>query len=128
MKNKAKCKLCSSIIESYHSTDYVMCKCGEIIVDGGESMKCGAKNWDNFLRVDDEGNEIIVKVEDLNDKDDVKPLYNENEKPSKKELIGMLDEMINNIEMLPDNAKLTGINHYDYCALMMLLSQILKSE
>jgi len=123
MKNKAKCKLCLSIIESYHNTDYVICKCGEIRVDGGESMKCAAKDWSNFLRVDDEGNEIIVKIES-----DVNPLYNENAKPNKKELIAMLDEMINNVEMLPDHAKLSNINHYDYCALMMLLAQIFKSE
>ncbi len=122
MKNRAKCKLCQSIIESYHSTDLVLCKCGEIQVEGGESMRCAAKDWGNFLRVDDESNEIVPIIKN----DDVKPLYNE--KPTRKDLIEMLDGMINNIEKLPDHAKLSAINHYDYCALMMLLAQILKLE
>ena len=63
MRNRAKCKLCQSTIESFHPTDLVLCKCGEISVDAGEGLKCAAKSWENFLRVDDEGNEIIVKVE-----------------------------------------------------------------
>lgn len=49
-------------------------------------------------------------------------------KPSKKELIEMLDEMNNNIEKLPQHALVTAINHYDFSALLILLSAIFKSE
>lgn len=125
MKNRAKCKKCLSVIESYHSTDWVDCKCGEISVDGGEAMRCGSKNWSNFVRVDDEGNEIVPIIKSPEDLEDVKQLYNE--KPTRKELVEMLDSMIQNVENLPDHAKLSGINHYDYCALIMLLAQIFKT-
>ena len=55
MRNIAKCKLCSSIIESKHRHDYVSCLCGEISIDGGNDYhKCFAKDWRNFVRVDDE--------------------------------------------------------------------------
>jgi hypothetical protein len=65
MRNRAKCKLCSSIIESMKLDDYVSCKCGAITINGGTyAYECRANHWENFIRVDDEGNEIIVKVEE----------------------------------------------------------------
>ncbi|HUX79861.1 MAG TPA: hypothetical protein VMW10_08990 [Alphaproteobacteria bacterium] len=124
MINRAKCKLCNSIIESYHATDLVLCKCGEISVDGGNALKCSANDWANFIRVDDQGNEIIPQIKE---KDAVKPLDVETtSKPTKKELLNMLDEMIKNIENLPQDAMLAPINHYDYCSSLLLLSSILR--
>ncbi len=143
MKNRAKCKLCSSIIESFHTTDYVSCKCDEISVSGGDKMECSAKNWDNFMRVDDLGNEIIVKVKkDLNeiiqnptnktskqdnessgdDTDNPKHLY------TKQELLNMLSEMIKNIENLPQHAMISPINHYDFSSLLILLLALFKED
>lgn len=124
MRNRAKCKLCQSIIESFHSTDLVNCKCGHIFVDGGSAMLCGASDWNNFLRVDDEGNEIIIKVKSKEEAKEIEPIH----KPTKKELIDMLDEMCKNIENLPPQAMTLPINHYDYCSLLMLLSSILRSD
>jgi hypothetical protein len=124
MKNRAKCKLCQSIIESFHSSDYVICKCGEIAVDGGSALKCSARDWKNFLRVDDEGNEIIIQIQET---DNVKLLYN-GEKPSKKELLDMLDEMIKGIDRLPEHAKSGFINHYDFVSSLLLLSEILRAD
>lgn len=49
-------------------------------------------------------------------------------KPSREELIEMLDEMNNNIEKLPSHAWITPINHYDFSALLILLSALFKSE
>lgn len=122
MQNRAKCKLCETIIHSFHSTDYVECKCGEICVDGGEAMRCAAKNWDNFLRVDDKGNNVVVTI-----KGEVKPIIDDKTtKPTKKELIGMLDEMIKNIEGLPEQAMITPVNHYDLLSALMLVASILK--
>jgi hypothetical protein len=124
MKNRAKCNLCCDIIESFHSDDYVTCKCGEIYVDAGSKMICGAKNWNNFLRIDDEGNEIIVTVKDHN----VKPLDIPYNTPSKKELLDMLQEMITNIERLPSHALYSPITNADHCASLMLLLSILRSD
>lgn len=123
MRNIAKCNLCKDIIESFHPTDFVECKCGEITVYGGQSMKCTANRWDNFMRVDDEGNEIKVTVK----MPDQLP-----ETPSnivtKKDLLQALDEQIKSIEALPDHAKLGNINHYDLLSLMIVVSSFFKSR
>jgi hypothetical protein len=131
MKNRAKCKLCKDIIESFALHDFVSCKCGEISVDGGPHYyKCSAKDFSNFLRVDDDGNEIIVKVCMPNEASDL-PAISEPEatsKPSRLELIGMLEEMIRSIESLPPQAMLTPINHYDHGSALLLLLSILRAE
>ncbi len=128
MKNRAKCKLCNSIIESFHSTDYVTCKCGEIAVDEGEGMICFARDFKNFVRVDDNGNEILVKIQDEFDEIMKNVPASPSEKLTKKEdLINELDELIKGIERLPQQAMLSPITHADFCSLMMLLSAIFKS-
>lgn len=125
MRNRAKCKLCHDILESFHRHDFVTCKCGEISVDGGlDYYKCSAKNWGNFLRVDDEGNEIVIKVES-EEKEAVK---DSSYKPNKKELMEMLDAMIKNIENLPQNAMHLPISHYDLLSFMLLVSSCFKAE
>ncbi len=125
MKNRAKCKKCKSIIESFHRYDYVTCSCGEIAVDGGEdNFRCIAKNWDSFLRVDDEGNEIMVTVKDKEEPS--KPI--ENVKPNKKELLDMLEEMIKSYETLPEHALHAPVSHSDLVSSLILLSAILRAD
>lgn len=124
MRNRAKCKLCDTTIESFHDLDYVACKCSEISVSGGSKMECAAKNWENFLRVDDKGNEIIVKVMDKI----IQEQAEETIKPTKKELIDMLDEMIKNIENLPQHAMTSAVNHYDLTSALLLLSALFKAK
>lgn len=123
MRNIAKCKVCHEVIESFHSTDYVECKCGEISVFEGSSMRCAAKNWDNFRRLDDEGNEILVSFQET---EDVKQLDNSVKKISRAELIQMLEEMQKSIERLPVDALYQPISHADFSSLLMLLSAIFK--
>jgi hypothetical protein len=127
MRNRAKCKKCQSIIESYTISDYVTCKCGEIGICGGtQALLCESKDWNSFIRVDDEDNEVLVKVVD---KDTItKESVNETSSPSKKELIDMLDTMIKNIESLPPLAMSTPISHYDFVSSLLLLLSILRSE
>ena len=125
MKNRAKCKLCNSVIESFHDSDMVHCKCSEIYVYGGEAMKCAANDWKNFVRVDDIGNEIIPKIVDKDS--DVKQLDIDT-KPTKKELLDMLEQDIKNMENLPQGAMLTPITHYDFCSSLMLLLAILRAD
>ena len=127
MKNRAKCKLCESIIESFHSTDYVFCKCGEISLDGGDSLRCYAKDFNNFLRVDDEGNEIVVTVKKIDDdkskyKTDSKPVY------SKKDLLDMLEEQIKSIDNLPSHALQSFVTNSDLQAVLVLLLAILRAD
>jgi len=126
MRNRAKCKLCQNVIESFHKYDYVTCGCGEISITGGlDELSCSAKNFDNFLRVDDQGNEVMVKVIGGKEKVEtieLQPIL------TRKERIEMLDAMIKNIENLPQNAMTLPINHYDFYSFMLLVSSILKTE
>lgn len=124
MKNRAKCKICKDIIESFHRDDLIFCKCGEIYVDGGLQLICGANEWENFLRIDDEGNEIIVKVKEKAISEE-KPTQ-EKEKPTRKELLGMLDTMLQKIEEMPQKSMSTYVNHYDLYSFMLLVSSVLK--
>lgn len=127
MKNRAKCKVCNSIIESFHKEDYVECSCGGIAIWGGpDNYNVSYGDINNFLRVDDEGNEIIVK-EGEESNSDVKPLDNDT-KPTRKELIKMLDTMAKNIDDLPSYVKQAQVNQYDLLALISLLSLILKAK
>lgn len=124
MKNRAKCKKCNDIIESFHSTDYVTCKCGEITVDGGDAMRCAAYDWNNFLRVDDEGNEIVPEIKD----DDVKRLdIHNNKKPTKKELLDMLADIAETYQKLPQVAKNSYITNYELESVLLLLLSIFLS-
>ncbi len=124
MRNRAKCKLCNSIIESLHRNDYVSCKCGEISVDGGlDYCRASAIDFKNFLRIDDEENEIVVKFKEPEEK-----IVEEKTKPTRKELMDVLQEMISNIENLPSQAMQTPINHYDFCSSLILLQSILEVD
>ena len=114
-----------STIESYALNDFVQCKCGEIGVSGG-TLKYSviANDLTNVIRIDDEGNEIIPKIVE---KDELVELK-EKSKPNKKELLTMLDDMIHNIERLPEHAKSQPISHYDYASLITLISCILRAQ
>lgn len=136
MKNRAKCKLCNTIIESFHSTDYVICKCDEIAVDGGDALLCYAKDFSNFLRVDDEGNEIIVKEkvpETTKSSTELSGrqgpyLVNEQKPPTPRdELIKELEGMIQTIENLPERALYQPVTQCELASVLMLLSAILRS-
>lgn len=50
------------------------------------------------------------------------------QRPNKKELIDMLDEMNANIEKLPVYAMSSPISHLDFSALLILLFAIFKSD
>lgn len=125
MRNRAKCKLCKDVVESFLKEDYVECGCGEIAVDGGEyAFKAYAKHWENFIRIDDDACEILPKVID---KEEIE-VKEENEKClSKSEMIDMLKEMVKSIEKLPDQAMTLPINHYDFYNALSLITAILKA-
>jgi hypothetical protein len=62
MRNRAKCKLCNDILESFHVNDRVECSCGEISITGGQhAFECAYRNISSFIRLDDNGKEIEVK-------------------------------------------------------------------
>ena len=116
MRNRAKCKACESIIESKFPNDEMSCKCGQISVSGGDRLGCAAINWNNFLRVDDEGNVIVPTITDK------APV------PTKEDFLQALDEMIRRIEDMPQQAMVVSINHYDFVSLLTLLSCIFRCD
>lgn len=126
MRNRAKCRQCQDIIESYHRHDYVTCKCGKISIDGGNDFfRVVAEDFNDVIRIDDEGNEIIVTVKDNHESQQL-----ENPAPNltRKDLIDQLDLMRQEIERIPAHAMLNPITHTDYCALLLLLSAIFRED
>lgn len=130
MRNRAKCKLCDDIIESVHHHDYITCKCGEISVDGGDHYcRCSARNWENFIRIDDEGNEVIPKIVDKLSIEEENKTVSANTPEMRKVLaLDALEEMIKKIEELPQAAMVTAITHYDYYSLLLLLSALFRAN
>ena len=127
MRNRAKCLLCGSIIESFHTYDHIECKCGEISITGGpDCFKTASKDpsYKNFVRVDDEDNEIAVKIVDTQEKP--KPV--EVPKLTRDDYLKMLDDQIKTIEGLPQHAMYTPVTHYDLYSSLLLLSTILRAE
>lgn len=135
MRNRAKCKLCGSILESFHRNDYVTCQCGEISIEGGQDyFKCAARDWNNFLRLDDLDNEIIPKIFNEENKKEPQVLEEKTKTveevrsfPSKQDLLDSLDHMIENINNLPADAKITAVNYYDWISSLSLVSALFKS-
>lgn len=126
MRNRAKCKLCGEILESFALLDFVSCKCGEIAINGGDmKYETYAKDYSNFLRVDDEGNEIVVELKE-NGKERVK--LDDTSKPTREDLISILDEMIASYEKLPPAAGLTNVTQNDLHATLLLIAQIFKAQ
>lgn len=125
MKNRAKCKLCGDIIESFHDQDYVNCKCGQISVYGGDKQLCASVDWNNFLRVDDEGNEIIVKVEDKQKETDPITIV---AKPKREDLLKELQMMIEECDRLPEMAFTQHVSQYDLYRALMIIKTILEAK
>lgn len=114
MKNRAKCKLCGDIIESYHDQDHVICKCGEIEVFAGLGMRCAARDFANFIRVDDEGNEIVVTYKQQDHADDVKPLY-------------IIEQMIESYRRLPLSAMSQPVSNADLISVLEAIVEAFKA-
>ena len=52
ISNRAQCRLCNQIIESYHRHDFKWCGCGEIYVDGGKDyLRRGARDLNNIIEL-----------------------------------------------------------------------------
>lgn len=132
MRNRAKCKLCLDVIESKHQHDYVTCDCGEIAVDGGQAyFKCLARDWKNFIRLDDDDNEITPKIVDKEDSAEVASTdacetLNTTSAPSKDDLLDQMRGVIEAFESLPTHAKSSFVTNYDLESCMLLCFSLFK--
>ena len=149
MRNRAKCKLCKIVIESFFDNDHVTCKCGEISVYGGTSnyYVSAVRDLSNILRVDDNDNVIIPKIitqnentENNNEKienqtcapiidnlDDtsIQTSENENSKTRKNTAIAEIDHILETIDRMPSHAMSNAITHYDYMTILILMKSLL---
>jgi hypothetical protein len=127
MRNRAKCALCKDVLESFHETDYVSCRCGEISISGGmQKYICSAKSFANFLRVDDKDNEVVVKEVS---KDEAGKVGADAAHPNLKvESIKHLERLIENRDRLPAHALNQPVNHYDFYEVLEVLIAALKSD
>lgn len=129
MRNRAKCRLCQSIIESFHRHDYVTCKCGEISVDGGlDYLHVSAKDFRNFLRIDDEGHEVLVTFKEDKESHEEQKQEEPPKKATRQDLLNEFERLVQNIEQLPEQALTLPISHYDLYSFMLILSHILRAE
>jgi len=138
MRNRAKCKLCLSLIESFSTHDFVRCSCGEIFVDGGQSyLRCGANDFKNFIRVEDDGTEKEVtfvpfdeKIAELEakkksispNKEVVPEIQEKKEAMTLAEHLAVLGDMIKHMEVLPEGALFSPSSQYDHLSLLIWLN------
>ena len=118
--NRAKCKLCQTIIESLDYVKYTRCECGEIYVGGGDKLYCGANNWSNFLRLDEEGNEIEPTVS-------LEADQAPQGRPTRQDLLKMLSEMIDTYEKGSEALLQSQVTHYDLWSSLLLVQQLFLS-
>lgn len=110
MINRAKCKLCESIIESWLPDEIVSCKCGAIAVCDGAAMRMWPANSPNFVRVDDRGNEIVVKYVAKEDgHEEQQAPETENSEVSVNEAIEALERSIEYNDNLPYHARYSPV-------------------
>lgn len=129
MRNRAKCKLCQAIVESFINNEYVTCKCGQLSVMDGPAMRMEFVDENNVLRLDDEGNEYPIKYQhqshEKKEKDETSIGAH---KLTKDELIAELDSLIKIYNNLPDHAMEQPVTHADHQSLLMILSSIFKAS
>lgn len=125
MRNRAKCKLCGDILESFTRDDYVLCSCEEIGIWGGEyGYYTHASNYTNFLRIDDNDREIAVHYKEEEDKS--APHAESKKQILTQELLYSLEASIRSIESLPDHAKYSSVTHADLLSLMIAIHELFK--
>lgn len=128
MKNRAKCKLCNSIIESSFPGDVVYCECGEICVFNGDGMDMAPFGSPHFMRVDDRGNEIVVRYHQ------VQPEVNADEQPEEEpkdlgfsEAVQELQRLIDLDEQFLKQGNNAPVSRYDLSIYMLYIVKIFKS-
>lgn len=45
MRNRARCTVCDTVVESMHRHDFVTCTCGALSVDGGQDYR--RRDWNH---------------------------------------------------------------------------------
>lgn len=132
MRNRAKCKVCEEIIESKHIHDYVTCKCGQISIDGGPQSKKDGAYWTraidyaNFVRIDDEGNDVPVTY--IEKKKDEVVIPEEFPPMTREQKLDELHRLTEFFDALPGHAKHQPVTQYEFQSLILLLESLLRED
>lgn len=119
MRHRAKCRLCSTVIE-VNAGENIQCACGEIHIDRTNSKTMyGAVDYENMIAIDEDGDEHPINVVERMDRQ-AEP-DNRSDTPQ-----FALDQLIERIEGLPQHAMQSFITHYDYLSLLYLLKALAK--
>lgn len=128
MINRAKCKLCLSVIESHLPDEIVSCKCGAISVCDGPAMRMLPLGSPNFIRVDDLGNEIIVKyISEKDAKGNQDAPKDEQCELSVEDAIHALQRSIEYNESLPDHEKCSFVTCDEITTYLKSILNILRN-
>lgn len=127
MRNRAKCRLCKSELESLTRYDVVSCACGEIDIWGGvDELRSRARDYANFLRLDDEGKEIEVKVIDnANNKEEVPVTEEVKHDITREDKVKLVNSMLDYYERLPQHVLISAPTQYDLKAIYVLIRDCL---
>lgn len=88
-------------------------------------MLCYAKSFKNFIRIDDDGNEVIPTIIE-GDAPEADPNHHIKEPPNRDELLAGLNEYIKSFDNLPSHALMTPITQNEMKACMMIIYAILR--
>jgi hypothetical protein len=94
-------------------------------------MYCSARDFNNFLRIDEDDKEINVRYQEKeveNGSEEQGGSGGAGHKPSRDELLAMLQEMIKSYENLPQQALLAPVTHADQLSLLMLVLSLFKAS
>jgi len=118
----------NSIVESHLPDEIVKCKCGMIAVCDGPAMRMWPANSPFFVRVDDQGNEIVVKYVSSPDseKDEQSP-NDDKENLSIQDAIEALERSIQYNEQLPYHEQFSFVTTNEVTAYLRSILHILKS-
>lgn len=123
---RAKCLKCGDIVESCFASDEAACRCGELLVRGGElqAFKPTSGNWENVALVDDRGNIILdmgksaLKEEEHHENTEGKDnSVNDLEQngvirePNRKALIKEMYQILNHYKDIPQDIP---VSHKDF--------------
>lgn len=99
-------------------------------------MRCAALDWHNFIRIDDEGNEIIPKIIDnqvtsANENVIIKEILKEvaeGHTDRRSHLKNTVEAMVEGYEKLPPSAMTAPATNYDILSVLLLFLAFLRDD
>lgn len=123
MRNRAKCRLCGDILESFHEHDLVQCRCKEIAITGGNYKPHRmTRHAENFILINDDGKEEAFTPYEEKSLEQIQ----EQKVMTKEEAIQELENMVKFMENMREQALYSHVTQCDLYRFMALLVFVLK--